>query len=86
MISVIGTILWLYSIESSKTDNVFGYFSIVIGLAVGYLFFLMIHYVIPVKFEFLSIAIAVVSIYLLISYSNSKSKNIMVKSDINYER
>ncbi|AGO61326.1 hypothetical protein [Ferroplasma acidarmanus] len=86
MVSVIGTILWLYSIQSSKTDNVFGYFSIVIGLAIGYLFFLTIHYVTPVKFEFLSIAIAVVSVYLIISYSNSKSKDITVKADPDYEK
>lgn len=86
MISVIGTIFWLYSIKSSKIDNVFGYFSIIPGLLIGYIFFEMLHYFTPVKFEFLLIAVVVAFVYVLISYSNSKSQEIRVKTDINYEK
>ncbi len=86
MVSVIGTILWLYSVGSSKIDNVFGYFSIVPGLIIGYIFFVWLHYITPDKFEFLSIAIVVVFVYIIISYSNSKSRDITVKIDMNYKK
>jgi len=86
MISVIGTIFWLYSIKSSKIDNVFGYFSIIPGLLIGYIFFEMLHYFTPVKFEFLLIAVVIAFVYVLISYSNRKSQDISVKADINNGR
>jgi hypothetical protein len=77
MASVIGSILWLYLNDGKKQDNAFAPFSIVLGLVIGYIFFESLHYI-PVKFEFLYIAMAVLATYIIISYSNGKGRDIFV--------
>ncbi len=81
MISVIGAILWLYFREGKGIDNTFGAFSIVLGLFIGYIFFEVLHFFIPIGFKFLYIAIAVLIAYMLISYSNSKGRDFNVKME-----
>ncbi|MCL4310975.1 MAG: hypothetical protein M1462_00905 [Candidatus Thermoplasmatota archaeon] len=81
MISVMGTILWLYLRENKGIDNIFGSFSIVLGLLIGYIFFQSLHYFISVNFEFLYISIGVVVTYILISYSNNRGKDIKIQID-----
>ncbi|HIH60827.1 MAG TPA: hypothetical protein HA289_07240 [Ferroplasma sp.] len=81
MISVMGTISYIYFSENKGIDNIFGSFSIVLGLLIGYIFFQSLHYFIPVNFEFLYISIGVVVTYILISYSNKMGKDIKILID-----
>ncbi len=75
-ISVLGSILWLYLKDSKTDDNIIGSFSIIIGLAIGFIFFISLRYIIPLKFEFLYIAIAFTTLFIIISYSNKKGRDI----------
>lgn len=74
-ISVMAAIYWLYANESKGNDNVIGSFSIIPGLIIGFMFFILIRYVIPLEFEFIYIAIVAISVFILISYSNKKGKD-----------
>jgi hypothetical protein len=79
MLSVIGSIFWLYFRDNKGMDNTFGSFSIVLGLLLGYIFFLSLRYFISIKFEFLYIAIGILIVFIAISYSNRKGKDISIK-------
>ena len=74
-VSVIAAIYWLYASNSKNNDNTIGSFSVIPGLLIGFLFFISIRYIIPLEFEFIYIAIMVVTVFILISYSNKKAKN-----------
>lgn len=82
MLSVMGSILWLFLKEGKKSDNTFGAFSIVLGLIIGYIFFESLHFI-SFTFEFLYITIVVVITYVIISYSNKLGKDIIVNMDDN---
>ncbi|WP_337859916.1 hypothetical protein [Ferroplasma sp.] len=78
MASIMGSILWLFLKDGKKNDNTFGSFSIVLGLIIGYIFFESLHFV-SIQFEFLYIAIVILAVYILVSYSNKKGKDIIVE-------
>ena len=74
-ISVIGSIFWLYVKDSKSNDNTAGSFSIVSGVIIGFIFFVSLRYFIPDRFEFLYMAIVIVLVFIIISYSNRKGRD-----------
>ncbi len=74
IISLISMIMRLYLSSYSNKDSITGSYALLIGIVAGYLSFILIKFTTTYKLQFLSLAIVIISIFIIIAHSNKVSK------------